>query len=286
MVLLCRLPRRVPSGQARVSIAPAAQRARPCAHQFVPTCGCLPTRDRSLNRSSRRFLKRRTNTSARRSARRVGRHHRAAAEPGSRGDVECGRMAAVTRFLLQMAGRSGAGKSTVAAGIAARTGAVIIDIDVLKSTVLDVGVEWDLAGTLGYHTAWSLADDLLRQGCNVIIDSPCRFANIVTRTMAVAEQQRAVYCFIECAIGDKVELTRRLRTRPRMRSQLTDVDALSADAPLDADLAQRVGAGDDTVWATAYPPTPWCPIDTNRSLKNCVDDAIAYLQDRRTSARR
>ncbi|MEU4288392.1 AAA family ATPase [Kribbella sp. NPDC026596] len=101
-------------------------------------------------------------------------------------------------FLLQMAGRPGAGKSTVAARIGRRTGAVVLDLDVLKSTALDVGMEWDLVGKVGYRGGWAMAEALLEQGFSVILDSPCRFEWIVNETTATAARQSATYCFIEC----------------------------------------------------------------------------------------
>lgn len=182
------------------------------------------------------------------------------------------------RFLLQMAGRSGAGKSAVAAGISGRTGAVVVDLDVLKSTALDVGVTWDVAGQLAYRSVWAVAESLLSQGFSVICDSPCRFENIVAETMAVAERQNVAYRFVECAIPDRDELDRRLRARPRRRSQVMDARSMSSDAPQDSDVARRIQAGDDTIWATVYPPTPWLRLDTTEPLETSVDRALAYLE--------
>jgi cytidylate kinase len=54
-------------------------------------------------------------------------------------------------FLLQMAGPSGSGKSTLARALAARSGAAVVDLDVIKSAALEAGAAWDLAGRLGYE---------------------------------------------------------------------------------------------------------------------------------------
>ncbi|MEQ4207966.1 hypothetical protein ABN028_31195 [Actinopolymorpha sp. B17G11] len=91
-----------------------------------------------------------------------------------------------SRFLLQMAGKSDAGKSTIAGPLARTSGAVTLDIDVLKSTALDIGLAWHDAGRIGYEGTWSLAESLLCQGISVIIDSPCRFERIVTEGMAIS----------------------------------------------------------------------------------------------------
>lgn len=179
-----------------------------------------------------------------------------------------------------MAGRSGAGKSSVAAGVAKATGAVVLDLDVLKSTALDVGVEWNVAGRLAYEGVWAVAESLLGQGFHVICDSPCRFENIVTQTMALAERKGAAYGFVECVTSDRNELDRRLRSRPRRRSQVVDLTATSADAPRDSELVRRIQGGDDTIWATIYPPTPWLQLDTTEPLETTVEKALAYLAER------
>lgn len=184
------------------------------------------------------------------------------------------------RFLLQMAGRAGAGKSTVARRIAKHTGAIVVDLDVLKSTALDVGVEWNVAGSLAYRTCWAVAEELLDQGLSVICDSPCRFPNIVEQTMAIAERQHVPYRFIECVTEDLDELSRRLTTRSRRRSQLVDATTHSDDAPHDSELTQRIRAGDRSLWATVYPPIPWLQLDTTEGVDRSVEKALDYLTER------
>jgi predicted kinase len=91
-------------------------------------------------------------------------------------------------FLLQIAGGSGAGKSTLACLIGKRTGAVVIDLDAIKPAALDAGSPWDLAGRIGYGVSCAVAGSLLGQRKSVILDSPCRFQQIVDRGSAIAEQ--------------------------------------------------------------------------------------------------
>jgi predicted kinase len=184
-------------------------------------------------------------------------------------------------FLLQMAGRSGAGKSTVAEQIAAHTGAVVVDMDILKSTALDVGVEWDLAGKVAYRGSWSVAEALLGQGFNVILDSPCRFEWIVNETTAIAQRQSAAYCFIECVMPDLEELGRRLRSRPRRRSQMVDAGVSSPDAPAMSGIVKQLQTADASVWDTKYPTSPWLQLDTRENAERCLARALAYLDQRR-----
>lgn len=185
-------------------------------------------------------------------------------------------------FLLQMAGRSGSGKSTVAGQIAAHTGAVVVDMDILKSTALDVGVEWDLSGKLAYQCSWAVADALLDQGFNVILDSPCRFEWIVNETTAIAQRHSAAYCFIECVMPDLEELGRRIRSRPRRRSQMVDAGVSSPDAPGTSSIVNQLQARDTSAWAARYPTSPWLQIDTRESPERCLARALAYLDQRRT----
>ena len=187
-------------------------------------------------------------------------------------------------FLLQMAGRPGAGKSTVAAQIGRRTGAVVLDLDVLKSTALDVGVEWDLVGKVGYRGGWAMAEALLEQGFSVILDSPCRFEWIVNETTAIAVRQSATYCFIECVLPDLDELGRRLRSRPRMRSQIVDVQVASPEAPTTNSAVQALQSGDAAVSQSKYPAGPWLQLDTRENAEQSLARALAYLGERRAVA--
>ncbi|MEQ7125567.1 AAA family ATPase [Actinopolymorpha sp. B11F2] len=182
-----------------------------------------------------------------------------------------------SRFLLQMAGKSGTGKSTIAGPLARTFGAVTLDIDVLKSTALDIGLAWHDAGRIGYEGTWSLAESLLCQGISVIIDSPCRFERIVTEGMAIAKRQSAVYCFVECVLPDTDELRRRLRSRTRRRSQLVDLGVSSPDAPTDSTLAAQVRDQGEGALRTRYPPGPWLQVDTGKDLDRCLALAADYL---------
>jgi predicted kinase len=50
------------------------------------------------------------------------------------------------RFLLQMTGEPGAGKSTLARAIGRETGALVLDKDIVKSRILDGDLEMGLDG--------------------------------------------------------------------------------------------------------------------------------------------
>ena len=179
-------------------------------------------------------------------------------------------------FLLQMAGITGAGKSTLARLIGQRTGAVVIDLDVVKSAALDAGAAWDLAGRIAYGASRAIADSLLVQGGSVVLDSPCRFQEIVDEGRAIAGRRATVYAFIECVVTDETELRRRLRRRARLRSQMPDLGVPPPDAPRDAYRAQ-VEAFGPAVLETKVPTGPWLRIDTSGPTDRCLARALEYL---------
>ncbi|MDP9310267.1 MAG: ATP-binding protein [Chloroflexota bacterium] len=180
-------------------------------------------------------------------------------------------------FLLQMAGTSGVGKSTLARLIGQHTGAAVVDYDVVKSAALDAGVAWDQAGRVGYGASRAIADSLLHQGMSVILDSPCRFQQIVDEGSNLARMRGAVYGFIECVLTDEPVLRQRMQTRRRHRSQRRAFDVPPPDAPNDV---MANAAGGIRIPESKVPTTPWIRIDTAQSVEQCLALAIQYLDDR------
>jgi predicted kinase len=70
-------------------------------------------------------------------------------------------------IFVQMSGFPGAGKSTLARQIAKKTGAIIIDHDIVKSALLhtieEVSIDSKLAGKISYNIEWSLIEFHLSQ---------------------------------------------------------------------------------------------------------------------------
>lgn len=175
-------------------------------------------------------------------------------------------------FLIQMAGRSGVGKSTLANLIAQRTGAVIIDYDIVKTAALEAGCSWDLAGAVGYGASRAIANSLLAQGTSVILDSPCRFQQIIDEGTAIATKNKAVFAFIECVHHDDAEVKRRLESRPRLRSQKRSIDVPAPDAP-NLDPSEP-----NLSISTKYPKSAWVQIETSQAPEKCLSDAVTYLE--------
>lgn len=181
---------------------------------------------------------------------------------------------AVPLVLVQMAGAPGSGKTHLGRALAGRLPAVVVNSDVVKSTLLDAGVEWELAGPAAYRTLFALADDLLAQGRSVILDSPSHYAFIPENGAGVARRRRAAYRFVECDCPDATELKRRLTERTPMRSQMRGLDEPPPDSTAPS-RAQRVG---QHRWRTFGPAEGHLVLDTSAALDTCVEQALAYVR--------
>ncbi|MER2038667.1 MAG: AAA family ATPase [Solibacillus sp.] len=130
-------------------------------------------------------------------------------------------------FFIQMAGFPGAGKSTLAREIAKRTGAVIIDHDIIKSAFLDVTEEIEMdakqAGKISYHLDWTLIESLMAQGHNIIFDSPCLYEEIIMKGTNLAHTYEAHYKYVECYLNNFDEINVRLKNRQRKKSQIKEI---------------------------------------------------------------
>ncbi len=165
----------------------------------------------------------------------------------------------MSSFLLQMAGAPGSGKSALARLIGHATGAVVIDKDVLKTAALEAGAEESLAGPLAYETFFALADHLLGQDRSVVLDSPAFYDTIPAKGSAIALARMVPYYFIECFCADRDELARRLRDRPRLRSNPGE-EAVDTEAQ------------------TIVPAGAYLRIDTTQPIERCLELALDYLE--------
>lgn len=158
-----------------------------------------------------------------------------------------------------MAGVPGSGKSALARLIRHATGTVVLDKDVLKTAALDAGAEESLAGPLAYETLFALADHLLGQDLGVVLDSPSFYDTIPAKGSAIAQARMVPYYFIECYCADRDELARRLRDRPRLRSNPGE-EAVDTDTQ------------------TIAPAGAYLRIDTTQPIERCLELALDYLE--------
>jgi predicted kinase len=127
-------------------------------------------------------------------------------------------------FLLQMAGFPGSGKSTLAKEISKNMDIVVIDRDVIKSSMLESGVDSDVINNASYHVAFSLCKYYLSINKSVIIDTPCYYEETLENGIKIADQYNAEYKYIECRVEDFNEVSNRLKSRERSISQIESAE--------------------------------------------------------------
>lgn len=138
------------------------------------------------------------------------------------------------KLLIQMSGAPGAGKSTMAMQLQRSIGGLVIDHDIIRSSLLeDYGnVPFDQVARSAYRLQWALVEQAVKQGLNVIIDSVCNYQQALDQGSALAERHGYTYWYVECRVEDIALLEERLRTRNPMRSQRTGVNCPPAGASL------------------------------------------------------
>jgi hypothetical protein len=188
----------------------------------------------------------------------------------------------------------------IARAVVRRHGAVSLDHDIVKSALLAAGCRFDDAGRTSYGVLLALADDLLRQGHQVIVDSPCHHDGLLVAGLRLATAHGLRYRYVECVTEDVDLLDRRLRARRALRSQRRSVDAPPVDLPADRDATGAGGAGGAGSaggaagvggaagaelfrWWIANmkrPTTRYLRLDTTRPVEVCVPEVSAFLETR------
>ncbi|MFI5692024.1 AAA family ATPase [Kribbella sp. NPDC051586] len=134
------------------------------------------------------------------------------------------------QFLLQMSGAPGSGKSTIARHVGSRYGAAVVDLDVIRSAVLDGGVPVEASGRVAYPVVYALTRSFLDQGLSVVIDSPCGYDEILETGRAMADERGAAYKYVESHTDDLTLLDQRLNSRIPLRSQRRAINLHAVDA--------------------------------------------------------
>lgn len=101
--------------------------------------------------------------------------------------------------LIQMAGHGGSGKSTLARKIAEDVHGIVIDLDTIKTSLLDSGARWHEASAWSDPISYALVDDSLDvDGSWVIVDTPSYWPEIHEQLTRAAAAHGANHAFIEC----------------------------------------------------------------------------------------
>lgn len=139
-------------------------------------------------------------------------------------------MSTPPHFLIQMSGAPGSGKSTTARLLGQSMGAVVVDHDILRSSFLEAEVPFDKAAKHAYQLQWTLAEDMMKQGLGVIVDSVCNYEQVLNQGSALAKKYGYTYWYVECQVRDIDLLDKRLRARDPLPSQRTGVERPPAAA--------------------------------------------------------
>jgi 8-oxo-dGTP pyrophosphatase MutT (NUDIX family)/predicted kinase len=166
-------------------------------------------------------------------------------------------------ILVLFAGMPGTGKTTLAQTIGQMEGWPVIDKDSLKSPLLTVGINDELAGPASYTLMLELAHDLLvQQHFSVILDSPGRFPHVLERVKTLTEQVGADLKIIYCTAN------RELR-KQRLLSRVARPSQWKADAGLSDEQEQQM---------FEHFPKDILVIDSSRPFDHCLAVALTYLQ--------
>ncbi|KAK7403505.1 hypothetical protein QQX98_010735 [Neonectria punicea] len=99
--------------------------------------------------------------------------------------------------LIQMSGAPGSGKSTMATLLAQSIDAVVINHDLIKAFFLENDVSFDKSAELTYGFDWILAEDMIKQGRDVVMDSTCNFNEMLDQGTALAFKYGYEYTLVE-----------------------------------------------------------------------------------------
>ncbi|WP_165807170.1 AAA family ATPase [Nocardioides currus] len=182
-------------------------------------------------------------------------------------------------MLVQLSGVPGSGKSTLAYEIANTADYVVVNTDVLKSCLLGSGVPMSDAGGASYAVALGLSSDLVAQGRSVILDSPCRYRELLDGGESIAEAAGIRYAFIELWAPDVSVLLTRLDEREPRISQVA-----SATAPVPG-TAWEFGTAEATLseWQEQLlrPDGDWIRLNATHPREANLERALEYLEHRR-----
>ncbi|MBK3497248.1 AAA family ATPase [Viridibacillus sp. YIM B01967] len=172
-------------------------------------------------------------------------------------------------FFIQMSGFPGSGKSTLAQAISKRTGAIIIDHDIIKSALLMSSTETldrKTSGSISYAIDWQLIDYYLGLDNSVILDSPCLYDELIERGLSLQKKHNVIYKYVECYLNDFEEINHRLASRNRMLSQIASVNSKE-------DFLY-------TIQNSKKPEQINClKVDTSQPLESYIDRVMDYIQN-------
>ena len=177
--------------------------------------------------------------------------------------------------LVQLSGLPGSGKSTLAYEIANAADFVVVNTDVLKSSLIGSGVDVSDAGAATYAAALGLSSDLVAQGKSVILDSPCRYRDLLEGGLSIASDAGVRYAFIELWVPNVSVLLPRLDART---SRISQVASATDPAP---GTTWEFGTAEATLgeWQEQllHPREGWLRLDATHTKAANLQRALEYL---------
>ena len=174
-----------------------------------------------------------------------------------------------------MSGIPGTGKSTLARAIGDTLGMVVLDTDVVKSALLRSGVPLQPAGPATYAVALGLAADLLSQGHAVVLDSPCRYRELLEDGQRTALDAGVAYRLVELWVDDVASVLPRLDARTPRPSQV----ASASQPPEGADWESGTPLATLSAWQDQLvrPTDGWIRLDATRPVEENLVRALELL---------
>jgi predicted kinase len=116
-------------------------------------------------------------------------------------------------MLIILGGLPGAGKTTIARGLARRLGAVHLRIDSIEQAIRESGVTVRSLDDAGYRAGYAVAEDNLRIGRTVVADSVNPIPITRDAWLEVANRAQAGAIEVEIICSDQPEHRRRVEHR-------------------------------------------------------------------------
>jgi len=177
-------------------------------------------------------------------------------------------MAELPLTLVMLAGMPGTGKSTLARAIATSLDWVVLDKDVVHTTLLQASAE---AGAMAYKVVLKLAEDLVvLQRRSLVLDTAGRQPIILNEVNRIVKNSQARLKVIRCVLDPHLR-ARRLSSREALESQWTaDLTAPDQESALTA-------PDQESAWY-AHLPEDTLLLDTAPPLDQMLEQALTFVQ--------
>lgn len=176
-------------------------------------------------------------------------------------------------FFVQMSGLPGSGKSTLARAIAMNTGAIVVDLDIVKSSILksyNGNIDFKFAGKVAYDILFSLADYYLSQGRSVIIDTPCIYPEILEKGSALCNKYSTVHKYVETYLMSLEQINLRLKNRDKHISQISQINPNITNDEEYISLVNIMKRPSNSEYLR---------LDTSHPLDSYLDTVLAYIRE-------